>query len=60
MFYICMCKGESLYESLSSACWCLNEECRILLGDVPPCLYLRVFFAVGLPKERALSILVSR
>lgn len=38
----------------------LNLKRQFLLGDVPPWLYLRVFFAVGLPKERALSTLVSR
>lgn len=32
----------------------------IVHGDVPPWLYMHVFFAVGFPKERALGTLVPR
>lgn len=32
----------------------------VVCSDVPPWLYMHVFFAVGLPKERALSTLVPR
>lgn len=32
----------------------------VVHGDVPPWLYMHVFFAVGFPKERALGTLVPR
>lgn len=32
----------------------------VVQSDVPPWLYMHVFFAVGIPKERALGTLVPR
>lgn len=47
---------------------CENEGVRagvcvlaiVVHSDVPPWLYMHVFFAVGIPKERALGTLVPR
>ena len=45
--------------------WAYTRKCARMLAivvcsDVPLWLYMHVFFAVGFPKERALSTLVPR
>lgn len=41
-------------------CVCVCVLAIVVHGDVPPWLYMHVFFAVGFPKERALGALVPR
>lgn len=62
-----VCKS-CLYSVYSSACMCSYAFMRVCMcvcvlaivvhGDVPPWLYMHVFFAVGFPKERAFGTLV--
>lgn len=40
-------------------CVCARVLAIVVHGDVPPWLYMHVFFAVGFPKERAFGTLVS-
>lgn len=40
------------------ACVCVRVLAIVVHGDVPPWLYMHVFFAVGFPKERAFGTLV--
>lgn len=39
-------------------CVCVCVLAIVVHGDVPPWLYMHVFFAVGFPKERAFGTLV--
>lgn len=39
-------------------CVCARVLAIVVHSDVPPWLYMHVFFAVGFPKERALGTLV--
>lgn len=41
-------------------CMCAGVLAIVVHGDVPPWLYMHVFFAVGFPKEHALGTLVPR
>lgn len=59
LVYACMCSY-----AFTCVCVCVCVWARVLAivvqGDVPPWLYMHVFFAVGFPKERALGTLVPR
>lgn len=59
----------SLYGSACMCCYAFMRGCVdvcvcvlaiVVHGNVPPWLYMHVFFAVGFPKERAFGTLVPR
>lgn len=50
----CMCSY-----AFMRVCVCARVLAIVVHGDVPPWLYMHVFFAVGFPKERAFGTLVS-
>lgn len=59
---VCLCAsaGHMLMLVCVHACMCVSVLAIVVHDDVPPWLYMHVFFAVGFPKERALGTLVPR
>lgn len=59
--YACMCSSAFTRVCVCTyVCVCVRVLAIVVHGDVPPWLYMHVFFAVGFPKERALGTLVPR
>lgn len=64
--WVCVSRSCVFISVYSSACMCSYAFMRVCVcvlaivvhGDVPPWLYMHVFFAVGFPKERAFGTLV--
>lgn len=59
LVYACMC-SYAFTRVCANVCVCVCVLAIVVHGDVPPWLYMHVFFAVGFPKERALGTLVPR